>query len=77
MANPPAPLRMSLFGVKVEAVPSSPLCLQVFQDLLEQGQEDPMLTLVRQSRDVLDAQDETVPLDLPFTRLHLQARQGS
>ena len=64
MANSPAPLRMSLSGVKVEAAPSSPPALQVPQDLLEQRQEDPVLPLVRQFRDVLDAQDEAAPFDL-------------
>src|SRR4029077_601957 len=49
-----------------------PARLQVSQDLLEQRQEDPMLPLVRQSRNVLDAQDETAPLDLRFTRRHFQ-----
>jgi hypothetical protein len=52
MANSPAPLRMILSRVKVEAAPSG---LQVPQNLLQHGQEYQVLPLAREFRKVLDA----------------------
>jgi hypothetical protein len=62
----PGPIEDELSEAKVEAVPSTPLASRSFQDLLEQRQEDPVLPLVRQFRNVLDAEDEAAPLDPVF-----------
>ena len=66
---------MSFFSGEGRSCSLQPSGLQVPQHLLEHGQENPVLPLVRQFRDVLNAQDEATPVDLDLARLHLQRGQ--